>query len=93
MLPIVIRPVPESKCSLLTGKIFVLNSFMEPLWQNFAEQAYHICSNSHGPCSDSWATLHHAFALPTRNILCSAKAATWTPLTIRLLTDAALLLC
>ena len=28
MLPIVIRPVPESKCSLLTGKVFVLDTFV-----------------------------------------------------------------
>ncbi len=69
MLPLVIRPVPKSKCSLLTGKVFVLGQFhRQPLWQNFAEQAYHICSNSHGARSDSYATLHHAFPLPTRNI-------------------------
>ncbi len=54
MRPIFIRPVPESKCSLLTDAVFVLNSFVKQmLRQNFAEQAYHICSNSHGACSDS----------------------------------------
>ena len=81
MLPIVIRPIPESKCSRLTRKAFMLDSFVEQLlWQSFAEQAYHICSNSHGACNDSYATLHHAFPLPTRNILCLGMAAMLTTL-------------
>ena len=63
MLPIVIRPVPESKCSLLTDEVFVVDSFVvQPLWQNFVEQANCICSNSHGACNDSYVTPRFPFA-------------------------------
>ena len=94
MLPIVIRPVPESKCSLLTDEVFVVDSFVvQPLWQNFVEQANCICSNSHGACNDSYVILHHAFPLPTRNIHYSGMTALLTTLDSTPTTELHLITC